>query len=219
MKTNNPQVIELWLSDVREIGVWPGSGFEVLPPELQDEIMAYRQIDDQQRVYLGKRLMAKMFSDLATPEQVFSSCRRDDCGKPFIPEFPDFNISHSGNWVAGARIAEGKVGVDIEMIRPIEIDLFHRQFTESERDAMKKSSDPLSTFFTAWTAKEALMKADGRGMRIPPHQIHISAGRARIEQEGVEFYCHPFQAPEGYKGHLCADVPFQFVITFVTIHG
>ena len=76
-----------------------------------------------------------------------------------------FNLSHSGD-LALIAIARGgiEVGVDLEEIRP-RADLkgvARRVFTQAERDAVEAGGE--TAFYRHWVAKEAFVKATGRGI-------------------------------------------------------
>lgn len=82
----------------------------------------------------------------------------------------DFNWSHSGHWacVAVAR-ALPQLGVDIEEIRPRKraAELARRFFTIAEAEWIGQAVDPTTRtrrFIDLWTAKEAVLKAHGRGL-------------------------------------------------------
>lgn len=86
-------------------------------------------------------------------------------GRPFVPGKPlDFNLSHSGNWIVGAFVRHGRVGVDIEHMRT-DRDLpgiAKRFFAPEEAQAV--GTDPLGRFYRYWTAKEAALKMTGQGL-------------------------------------------------------
>ncbi|MBU2083212.1 MAG: 4'-phosphopantetheinyl transferase superfamily protein [Alphaproteobacteria bacterium] len=89
-----------------------------------------------------------------------------------------FNLSHSGVWALLAVAATGSIGVDIEKIRLLDAleKLAHNTFAPSEFDALM-ALDPtyrLDGFFACWTRKEALIKADGRGLEIPLDNFVVS---------------------------------------------
>lgn len=180
--------------------------------------MAYRQIDDQLRVYTGKRMVSVLLKEWEAPD-IYACIEKNEFGKPCMAGGPDFNISHSGDWVVGIRSFKGKVGVDVEQIRPIDIDLFTRQFTPMERQKMKQSEDPTAAFFEAWTGKEAVMKADGRGMRIPLHAIQLTPEQGKIVGEQAVFWLSAFEVFQGYKGHVATDFPFELTTEILHFHG
>lgn len=98
-------------------------------------------------------------------------------GKPFVPGGPQFNLSHSGSFAALIIGDARPVGVDVEAAgRQADVlRIAERFFVRHECDALHAASDaerdPL--FLRLWTAKEALMKATGLGMRLPPDRISV----------------------------------------------
>ena len=81
-------------------------------------------------------------------------------GKPYLPGL-DFNLSHSGPWVALA-VGEGPVGVDVEWFRPdLPMEkIAARHFTPEER----RLADTPEGFLRIWTAKESYLKRLGKGL-------------------------------------------------------
>ncbi len=88
-------------------------------------------------------------------------------GKPFLVGAGDFhfNLSHSGEWVV-CVIDSAPVGIDIEMIRPVEQDIARGFFSPVEYgDLMAKSeAERLHYFFSLWTLKESYIKVLGEGL-------------------------------------------------------
>jgi len=97
-------------------------------------------------------------------------------GRPFLPDYPgtDFNLSHTGEWIALAiGPGNGRIGLDIETIDPTFPALgIAREFFLPE-ECLWLSQGPIERFFQLWTVKEALMKATGLGMSLPPDQIRV----------------------------------------------
>lgn len=104
-------------------------------------------------------------------------------GKLHLPDHPElgFNLSHSGDWIVLATAPGCEVGVDIENVDPTfpALEIADEFFLPSERKWIGAGKDPTLRFFQLWTAKEALMKATGEGMFLPPDQILITPAEAR----------------------------------------
>jgi 4'-phosphopantetheinyl transferase len=91
----------------------------------------------------------------------------DERAKPRLePASPlRFNLSHSGDAALIAVATEREVGVDLERVKPRDIDgVARRAFTNAERAAVAESADPAQAFHRHWVAKEAFVKATGKGI-------------------------------------------------------
>lgn len=83
----------------------------------------------------------------------------DDNGKPLSNKCY-FNISHS-HGVVVLVVDSVPVGVDIELIRPVEDDL--KRFVTSEEEYIYIKDE--QSFYEIWTSKESLLKAVGTGLK------------------------------------------------------
>jgi 4'-phosphopantetheinyl transferase len=96
-------------------------------------------------------------------------------GKPFLDGSPwRFNLSHS-HGIRLLAVAHGlEVGVDIERIRPLRrrAALLARCFTARERARLEEAPD--RELLRHWAAKEALVKAIGRGIAYGLGRIEIA---------------------------------------------
>ena len=123
-----------------------------------------------------------------TPDVV--SLDRSGTGKPFLTrELRDrsaitFNLSHAHNRALIAVSQAQEVGVDLEFIRSdVEVaKLSERYFTRDEHMAIMQATEEqrASRFFRYWVAKEALLKAQGIGLR------GLSACEICLETDGVD---------------------------------
>ncbi|MBQ8868318.1 MAG: 4'-phosphopantetheinyl transferase superfamily protein [Oscillospiraceae bacterium] len=87
-------------------------------------------------------------------------------GKPFIERAPQFNISHSGDYVVCA-VDEKPIGADIERINRMKESIFNRIASprEKEKAATLKEDQLLEYYCTVWTKKESILKLTGEGIR------------------------------------------------------
>ena len=103
-------------------------------------------------------------------------------GKPFIDGLKDvhFNISHSGEWVVCA-IDEKPVGIDIEYIAPVNLEIAETYFSNSEKEQLfaLKQSEQLHFFYELWTFKESYLKLIGEGLSAPLDSFSISIDQGK----------------------------------------
>jgi 4'-phosphopantetheinyl transferase len=103
-------------------------------------------------------------------------------GKPSLvePRVENFgcNISHSGDLALYAFALGVLIGVDVEIIRPVDNmdEIAKRFFSPLEYDMLQQVSpdDRLEAFFNCWTRKEAYVKAEGLGLWIPLDSFTVS---------------------------------------------
>ncbi|PHQ80616.1 MAG: hypothetical protein COB66_04295 [Coxiella sp. (in: Bacteria)] len=96
----------------------------------------------------------------------------DTHGKPYLVDHQDnvhFNLSHSGDYAVIAISDGGPVGVDIEQHSDRgheRLAIAARFFTPQEYRYIKcqQGQQQLEAFYEIWTAKEAYVKAIGRGL-------------------------------------------------------
>lgn len=97
--------------------------------------------------------------------------KMNEFGKPYFPDNPDvhFNISHAGKRVACA-ICDNSIGIDIEDIKPIDLSIAKRFFTDNEFEYIRVGENidlKYRRFYSIWTQKEAYTKRQGMGLYIP----------------------------------------------------
>jgi 4'-phosphopantetheinyl transferase len=87
-----------------------------------------------------------------------------------------FNLSHSKSIALLAVGLDSEVGVDVEDIRPIERDVATRFFSHAEIASMAALDGEawFDAFYRCWTRKEAILKVEGMGLRIPLDSFDVS---------------------------------------------
>ena len=90
-------------------------------------------------------------------------CEKDDQGAPQPSHGIYWSVAHKPEWVAGV-VATVPVGIDIEEIRP-KPDSLYRRIAGADEWRLGAGMDRTRLFFRIWTAKEAVLKAEGLGLR------------------------------------------------------
>lgn len=89
---------------------------------------------------------------------------KDDSGAPLPFGGIHWSVSHKTRYVCGV-VAPDRIGIDIESVRDFSDGLFRKTATEREWALADMESDPVIAFFRYWTAKEAVLKATGIGIK------------------------------------------------------
>ena len=87
--------------------------------------------------------------------------KKDDQGVPLPFDGHYWSLTHKPKYV-GAVISLQKTGIDIEEVRSMSDPMFQRVASDREWQLGGGRSETL--FFRFWTAKEAVLKAEGVGM-------------------------------------------------------
>ncbi len=150
----------------------------------QGRFEAYRQEADKRRFLTGRVLAKTVAAErlgLAL-EAVKFDATCEDCGKPHgRPRVPGadltLSISHSGDLIGIAATPSVPVGLDVETAtRRADDGLIEYALSpvEAEHLAGLGAEEKAAAFFVYWTRKEAVMKATGKGLRIPLQSITFS---------------------------------------------
>lgn len=133
----------------------------------REKVKNFKQSLDADISLISRFLLRSILSPLVNkkPEEIEFSY--NEYNRPYVGGL-DFNLSHSGNRIVIVTNQQGRVGVDIEKIRLVEMSLAQICFTKEEMNhVVYKNNFNLDNFFQLWTLKESFIKADGKGMSYP----------------------------------------------------
>jgi 4'-phosphopantetheinyl transferase len=173
-----------------------------LPPDLSRKISTFSKQGDVQSSLLAKLLLQIGLKDLA-PDRMLSELKYTHFNRPYFENAIDFNISHSGNCVACAFALHGKVGIDVEQLRPLDIATFRTIFTDEEWHRINSTEDTHESFFSYWTAKESILKAEGSGLNMPFKDVEVKNERATLGND--VWYCKKLLLEKNYIMHVASD--------------
>jgi 4'-phosphopantetheinyl transferase len=167
----------VWLAGVSVIEVCfievnvPSDVVDALAVLLADTELAranrYRFADDRRRSIIGRAATRRLLGDYLDADPRSLVIVEEEHGKPALLNHGiEFNASHSGDLVALAFSKGTPVGIDVERRRPLHdcLALSRRFFSAEEHDIVGSATDADDAFFTIWTAKEAIVKASGKGI-------------------------------------------------------
>ncbi len=91
----------------------------------------------------------------------------------------DFNLSHSDGLALIAVSRRAPLGVDVELLRPMDdaLALAERHYVGDEIARVAAAEGALRdrAFFTCWTRKEAVLKSTGAGLSVAPSTLRVGA--------------------------------------------
>jgi phosphopantetheinyl transferase len=132
-----------------------------LPKPIHDKALRFLKTSDQNN-YLAARWLLYKLAQKDGIQHSLGDFTIGKNGKPYIPGFPSFNISHCNGLVVLAMF-ENSIGVDVENIdTKFQLDAFRDVFSPKEIADIENHG--AKAFFYYWTIKEAVLKCTGEGM-------------------------------------------------------
>jgi 4'-phosphopantetheinyl transferase len=167
------------------------------------KLAQYQQQEKQFASVLGHLMCEQIFFDVKLTPQVLSTLHQNTYGKwQFEGAQLDFSISHSDDKVIVVASDEGRVGVDIESVRPIEMTAYEDCFTPSEWKSINEGDDYENNFYDFWTKKESFLKAWGMGLQIPLAHVMIDNNKGSIPDRNMHGHFLTVVVP-GYCCCIC----------------
>ena len=157
---------------------------QLLSVDEQDRLLRFHSSSDRRRFAIRRgtlRMLLSAYTGIPGAELRFTHGKN---GKPGLDQrsdylLPCFNTSASANRALIAISGKIPVGVDIEYMRPIDEihDIASKYFSAQERDSLAELPRDLQPggFYRIWTSKEAIIKADGRGLSMPLNSFVVSS--------------------------------------------
>lgn len=177
----------------------------LLPERSKKEAIHKRHWLDRQLSVAGKLLLIQLLKNLGLDRKLsLSHLKFSPYNRPYFTDGFDFNISHSGNFAICCGVLNGKVGVDIEQIKTIDLDDFISHFSENEWNKINRSSDRGESFYHFWTRKEAVLKAIGTGFQIPLSSVDVTA--EQVDYDGHTYYLRSLAIGDTYKCHIATTI-------------
>jgi 4'-phosphopantetheinyl transferase len=176
----------------------------VLSPELIEKNSRYFRWQNRHSHLFGKLLLIEALKQYGIERDIWNNLRYNAQERPCLAlkEY-DFNITHSGNYVACAIGQNIRLGIDIEENRNVNLKNFQMVMTPGQWDEIYSSSYPLKEFYKYWTIKESVIKADGRGFLIPLDELDVK--NDTVQYEDKLWFVQELQFTGGYNAAVAAN--------------
>lgn len=161
--------------------------YSLMSKEKQERVDKIRLVGDKKRTVTGEMLAKKAIADFCCVQSQSIVFSKKENGKPYAKDLSvEFNVSHSGDMVVCA-VDSKPVGIDVEKIRPIDLKIAKRVFTNEELAYLfghnpaenefvyTTDNEILFRFFEIWTSKEAYVKCTGDGIKNIKASVNSSA--------------------------------------------
>ncbi len=175
-----------------------------LPEAIQQKITRYTRWQDRQAALFGKLLLLECLKEYDYLSDCLDDILFGRYGRPYLNRNVDFNIAHSGEYAICAITNAGRVGVDIEKIKTIDLSDFEQSMTAEQWKNIQAAANRHKTFYQYWTIKESALKADGRGLSFPLSEISTNGGKAKLN--GSFWYLREINIAPDYSCHLATNI-------------
>jgi 4'-phosphopantetheinyl transferase len=183
--------------------------------ERQTKVLRFIKPEDAHRGLLGDILIRSIICSKLNMKCKEIHFTAEPYGKPCAAGLPSFhyNIAHSGRWIVCAVDCD-PVGIDIEEIKPISLDVAEYFFSMEEYRWLMDQGEAarLACFYELWTLKESFVKRLGKGLSCPLNSFSIQPGTGHSlswpTADQACFFNQP-DADPAYKMAVCSATEFQ----------
>lgn len=155
----------------------------ILPQSYREKIIRFRNWKDAQLSLLGRLLLEHGIKTKFPEYSDISEIGYTSFNKPYFKHHNlKFNISHSKDMAICVLSDGADMGIDIEEVAPVNINDFKHYMTPFEWQEVVSSPKKEDAFYKYWTKKEAVIKADGRGLSIPLKSFEVKEEVAYVEE-------------------------------------
>lgn len=160
--------------DFRELVTEPDAAAKVLSANEMARFRRYRVARRRNDLVLSRVLLRVALAHMGAADGGTPELRLDERGKPHLAPGPvgpplQVNTSDTTGMIIWAFSREGRLGCDVERLGEDRDRIATTHFAAPELAAYRslRGTDKLLRFYELWTCKEAVLKADGRGLGVP----------------------------------------------------
>jgi 4'-phosphopantetheinyl transferase len=180
--------------------------------ERRAKVQKFIKPEDANRGLLGDVLIRSIICSKLNIKNKEIHFTAEPYGKPCVAGLSSFhyNIAHSGHWIVCAVDCD-PVGIDIEEIKPISLDVATYMFSMKEYSRLMDQDEAarLSCFYEIWTLKESFVKWLGEGLSYPLPSFSILPGT----DQGLSW---PTADQACFFNHLTVDPDYKMAVCSTT---
>ncbi len=175
--------VHLWLCDLELNSRQHGNLCSILDDSERDRALRFRLLEHRERFVACRGQLRLLLSFYMGQQPAKIGFEQGQYGKPRLVDTEldqglVFNVSHSSNKALLAFGTSQLLGVDLELWREVSnVDaMVERCFSAKEKSAWLGAEEACrqTLFFSFWTAKEAMIKAEGQGLSLGVQRCELS---------------------------------------------
>ncbi|URZ01688.1 4'-phosphopantetheinyl transferase family protein [Clostridium felsineum] len=188
----------------------------LIPPERDDRIKSCMN-KMKKNILIAEELLLRYIlleRNLLKKHQII--CREyNEYGKSFFKNIPlELSISHSLNIVGCAVAEDREIGLDIQAVKNLPIDILRRFISDNEYKMILESGDKKNTSNLIWNQKEAFLKCLGVGWakKITNYENNSKG----IILNGVQYVIKQSRIDRNFNFAICmSEDDFEYQINYV----
>jgi 4'-phosphopantetheinyl transferase len=222
LEANEVQLWQIQLSGTAKLGERLNS---LLSPPEQAHAERFRATQAREHFTVGRACLRILLGNVLGIDSRSVEISAGIHGKPEIPDTgiqsTCFNVGHSKDTILIALSRQGAVGVDVEYFDRLTdiMEVARYNFTEDETGSLASFADAgarIKAFYRYWTRKEAIAKADGRGLLLPLSSFDVSHNPATLhpvrlhespDDEGKLYFVSDLDLGNEAAGALAIESP------------
>ncbi len=176
-----------------EIQILLNQAYAVLNTAERERAARMRAGATREEFIAGRGCLRRLLGSVLDADPRTLALEAGSHGKPFLRSrpgevLPEFNLAHSRGVILIGLSAAGAIGVDVEYLDP-GVELYDIARTAFHADDLARirlaatQDEGLAAFYRCWTRKEAVAKADGRGLTLEP--TSFAAGANTTDEQRV----------------------------------
>ena len=149
---------------------------------------------------MDRYLVEEIPNSTVSAEELLPSLKTGPKGKPYVPEFPPFSISHTGELWA-VLIDTEECGLDVQEVKTVNSTkmLAMRFYTIDESAAVCARGD--GEFFRLWARREAFRKAKGESVFSEEESVLFD----RVNDDGKIWSVKDIELPFPVYAAICTS--------------
>lgn len=190
----------------------------------REAIHKFRFEADRKRTLYGEVLARFMIAKKTGVTMKDIEFDKNPYGKPYVKDQNEifYNISHSGKYVVCGLDTED-IGIDIEEIRDIDLDIAKRFFHAKEYEDIisREIREQVHSLYDFWTLKESYIKFLGVGLSKPLNSFYFMINGESVQlcsQEDHTVYFYRYLLQDNYRLAVCVSTPDHINMEKISLH-
>ena len=228
--------IDIWVAHLGNSDNSYQSLYRFLSPVEKERADRFIYESDHQAFVICRGKLRELLARYVNCSSSDISLINDSLGKPVVlNQYGErtirFNLSHSRDFAIFAITLDHEIGIDIEYIQHIpnvnqisEIIFSVKELAEFQSISPEQR---LKAFYTAWTRKEAFVKATGIGLNMPLNLVNVGFDKGEsiidpIELSSKDFISHPSEwrvRTLDINGKYSVSVAFENTSSQIVVRG